>query len=443
MVNKKIVKEYLYCGLAICALLVIVAGFQAVLKPGRTKEVETLKKQTLLPPEQKFVNNPNIRVLIMTDGYAHTVHPQVTLSAASGLIITCGGESEEYPGSEWLQITPDDVRFQKGYIRIQAMQGEITVGSLRRGYGNPSYNGVIELRTTAEGIALINELPVESYLCRVVPSEMPSSYEQEALKAQAVCARSYAYRQMADYGYPEYEAHVNDSTDYQVYGNSAPSESAQSAVEETCGEAVFFHGQIVTTYYYSTSCGRTTSMAAWGTKETEENSYLRVVEIKNEEGDYERNLPWYRWEAVVPVSTMSNLIGLNTKTDVGMLQSIEVSKTGPGGAAIQIKAKGDKGEVVVETENKIRRALGGKGYTIRRQDGSETASSTLLPSAFFTIERSGETFVIRGGGYGHGIGMSQNGANEMAKCGKNYKEILELFYPGTKIAAISEEVDKF
>ena len=183
-------------------------------------------------------------------------------------------------------------------------------------------------------------------------------------------------------------------------------------------------------------------MAAWGTKETEENSYLQAVEIKDEEGDYERNLPWYRWEAAVPVSIMSNLIGLNTKTDVGMLQSIEISKTGAGGVVLQIKAKGDKGEVVVETENKIRRALGGKGYTIRRQDGSEAASSTLLPSAFFTIERSGETFVIRGGGYGHGIGMSQNGANEMAKRGKNYKEILELFYPGTKIATMSEEADE-
>ena len=68
---------------------------------------------------------------------------------------------------------------------------------------------------------MVNELPLENYLCKVVPSEMPASYQKEALKAQAICARSYAYRQIMDYAYPEYQAHVNDSTDYQVYNNSA------------------------------------------------------------------------------------------------------------------------------------------------------------------------------------------------------------------------------
>ena len=70
---------------------------------------------------------------------------------------------------------------------------------------------------------------------------------------------------------------------------------------------------------------------------------------------------------------------------------------------------------------------------ITRQDGTETDSSALLPSAFFTIEKSGDTFLIKGGGFGHGIGMSQNGANEMAKNGKDYKEILALFFQGVTI----------
>lgn len=78
---------------------------------------------------------------------------------------------------------------------------------------------------------------------------MPPSYELEALKVQAVCARSYAYRQMASYGYPEYEAHVDDSTAYQVYGNSQPQERSTQAVNATCGEVVMYHGQIATTYY--------------------------------------------------------------------------------------------------------------------------------------------------------------------------------------------------
>ncbi|MFR5582503.1 MAG: SpoIID/LytB domain-containing protein [[Clostridium] scindens] len=126
-----------------------------------------------------------------------------------------------------------------------------------------------------EGVVIINELPVETYLCKVVPSEMPASYELEALKAQAVCARSYAYQQMAEYGYPEYEAHVNDSTDYQVYGNSQAQEASSQAVSETQGQVARFNGQIVTTYYYSTSCGKTTSLEAWGTEANEQNQYLR------------------------------------------------------------------------------------------------------------------------------------------------------------------------
>ena len=310
---------------------------------------------------------------------------------------------------------------------------EIQAENIERGYGTPSYDGVIELRTTAEGIAMINELPLEDYLCRVVPSEMPASYEPEALKAQAVCARSYACRQMEDYAYPEYEAHVNDSTDYQVYNNSQPQDSSSSAVYDTAGQVVRYGGNIVTTYYYSTSCGRTTNMEAWGTETNEGNAYLQSVEVRGDSEDYEKDLPWYKWTAAVPVQTLSNLIGLNTGTDVGTLSSVEVTKRGPGDVALQIVASGDKGSVTVDTENKIRSALGGNGYQITKNDGTVIDSTKLLPSAFISIEKSGDQFVIQGGGYGHGIGMSQNGANEMAKQGKNYKEILELFYQGVTV----------
>ena len=88
-----------------------------------------------------------------------------------------------------------------------------------------------------------------------------------------------------------------------------------------------------------------------------------------------------------------------------------------------------------DTENKIRRALGGGGYEIAKQDGTKVPSQKLLPSAFFTVGRDGDAFVLSGGGYGHGIGMSQNGANEMAKKGKDYIEILSLFFSDVTIEA--------
>lgn len=376
-----------------------------------------------------------IRVLLMTTGYLGELHSEVSVSSQEGLRISCGSEHIEWNKPDPYQILPDDDRFGKGAIRIEPLSRdkELSLQSIRRAGQIPSYAGTLELVASQGAIAVINELPVETYLCGVVPSEMPASYELEALKAQAVCARSYAYRQMTSFAYPEYQAHVNDSTDFQVYNNSPRQERSTQAVLETEGQVVRYRGEVATTYYYSTSCGRTTSMAAWGTAENESNAYLKSIEVKGEDGDYEKDLPWYRWSAEIPVRTLSALVSANTGVDVGVLTGLEVTKRGPGDVAVELKAVGDQGSVTVETENKIRGALGGSGYTITKNDGSTTESTALLPSAFFEISLQGEMVCISGGGFGHGIGMSQNGANEMAKQGKNYREILQLFYQNVEI----------
>lgn len=434
-------EKYFFYGMLILICLLIIGGLLAALthrEEGligrmRREEQKNADEGEKAPEEEKapeiVINNPNIRVLIMTNGYANIVHPSVEMSSASGFCITFGDQTQEAGPEQPLTFAPDDPRFQSGQIRVSAKDGgEIALNSIQRGCGTPSYAGVIELRTTAEGIAVINELPVETYLCRVVPSEMPCTYELEALKAQAVCARSYAYQQMQSFAYPEYEAHVNDSTDYQVYGNSLPQEATNQAVAETGGQVVRYQDRLVTTYYYSTSCGKTAGVEAWGTAPNAENQYLQSVEVKDEQGDYEAGLPWYRWEAKIPAGTLSALISQNTGTNVGTLQSVEVTKSGAGGVALQICATGDAGSVTVDTENKIRRALGGSGYEIVNQAGTAVASTALLPSAFFTIRKEGDVFIVSGGGFGHGIGMSQNGANEMAKKGKNYIDILTMFF---------------
>ena len=393
---------------------------------------------------------PLIRVVIKTNGFSQVAHARIEVSAQSGVNVSyttkgeqAGGgssktsvECQAYNVGEVVKITPDDPRFQSGTIIIEAKNpgDRITINSLTRGYGTPSYRGKLELFSTAEGIVIVNELPLEEYLYAVVPSEMPASYEPEALKCQAVCARSYAHCQMLAFGYPEYSAHVDDSVSYQVYGNSQEQETTIRAVQETAGQRLTHQNQVVKTYYYSTSCGHSTSIEAWGSTISDANQYLRGVSICNEQGKaYEENLPWYRWKAVVPEQTMSNLIELNTGKEIGTLQNISVTKQGVGGVALQIVATGTKGNITVDTENKIRSALGGSGYEITKNDGSVVKSTKLLPSAFFTIAKSGESYIIEGGGYGHGIGMSQNGANEMAKAGKTYEEILQFFYPGTEV----------
>ena len=211
--------------------------------PGGTDTESELELPDGTLPEP--TSGSTIRVLLMTTGYGSELHGEVRVSSDAGLRVSCQGESIEWNKADTYQILPDDTRFQNGNIRIEPLEegGEIRLESVERGCGTPSYAGVLELRAVSGGIVVINELPVETYLCGVVPSEMPASYELEALKAQAVCARSYAFRQMTSYGYPEYEAHVNDSTDFQVYNNSQRQESSTRAVAETEGQVVRYKGE--------------------------------------------------------------------------------------------------------------------------------------------------------------------------------------------------------
>lgn len=400
------------------------------------KHHEQIKLESTLPSEQQAEDTMVIRVLIKTNGFAQITHASVEVQATSGVVLTSGGKQRESEGTKSIMIKPDDAMFQNGTIRIKAKaeNEKITICSLQRGYGSPSYRGELELFSTAEGIVIVNELLLEEYLYAVVPSEMPASYELEALKAQAVCARSYAYNQSRSYSYPEYQAHVDDSVSFQVYGNSKEQGSTIRAVNETVGKKIWYHNQVATAYYYSTSCGKSASIEAWGGTLNEANMYLQSRDICDEDNNaYEVGLPWYRWTATIPAQTMLDLLETNTQTEIGNLLNIAITKEGAGGIVQEITAVGTTGKVVVETENKIRRVLGGTGYQIVKQDGSVINSTVLLPSAFFTIEKKDGNYTIYGGGYGHGIGMSQNGANEMAKSGKNYEQILTSFYTDVEV----------
>ena len=423
----------LLIAVALSALLVV--GLLSLMTDVEEKERKRAKPEKIVGEMKEKTPSDSIRVVIKTNGFRELEHGKVSVRANSGLVVHCGEEVKEYGKGEEFSVTLEDESLQKGKIVIEPKQKEekITISSLKRGYGIPSYRGKIELHSAAKGIVIVNELPLEEYLYAVVPSEMPASYHLEALKAQAVCARSYAEKQTRDYAYPQYQAHVDDSISFQVYGNSKEQESTIQAVNETRGEKVWHNGEVATTYYFSTSCGKTTSAQAWGSQPSEANSYLQARDIRGEAGYYEKSLPWYRWKATIPGKTLGALIQKNTGKEIGNLLDVEVTKRGPGEVALQITATGEKGSVTVDTENKIRSALGGEGYMIERNDGEKVKSKELLPSAFFTIRKDKEAYIIEGGGYGHGIGMSQNGANEMAKEGKTYREILETFYKEIEI----------
>lgn len=122
----------------------------------------------------------------------------------------------------------------------------------------------------------------------------------------------------------------------------------------------------------------------------------------------------------------------------GRVENLSIASRGPGGIARELKVEGTDGTIYVKGQSAIRSALGNKELVIKKKDGKTMEGTPTLPSAFITVEKrtaanGNISFHIFGGGFGHGVGMSQNGAQGMAKAGKTYEEILDFFYHGTEL----------
>lgn len=392
--------------------------------------------------ENEIEERDIIRVLLKNNNYEGIYHESVSIWAPSGVelhYVSVNGEEVEVAYEEVILSA-----FEYESVQIFPIEDEekLTITSLERGYGEPEYYGYLEVFSEGSQVVVVNELELEDYLKGVLPSEMPATFESEALKAQAVCARSYAYHHMAEYHYEEYSAHIDDSTSYQVYNNLEEAETCNQAIEETAGQLLFYENQVITAYFFSTSCGYTTNVEAWGGN-VSEYEYLQSVEVSDGNSDYEEALPWYQWEIVVSKEVMQDIVesyetielyGTNESYGtVGEVESVQVTQRGEGGVALVLQIEGTEGIIDIETEYSIREALGSTQYSIALNDGSETSGRELLPSAFFEITYEDGYYMISGGGLGHGIGMSQNGANEMAKKGWSYQEILEFYYQDTII----------
>lgn len=399
-----------------------------------------------------------IRVLIKTTDFEDLIHGSVTLKAQGSYEISYGNETAELSDGETLELDTASAYLSEERVILtpKSDDARLTIESIERNYGTPVYAGTLEVVKNSGGLVVINDVDLETYLYSVVPSEMPAGYELEALKAQAVCARSYAYRQILLNGYASYGAHVDDSVSYQVYNNLPTDEKVVQAVDATAGKVLKFGDEVATTYYFSTSCGYTTNETIWKNG-LEENSYisgkllndsmekldLRKEEnfrefILNEEYEtYDSGESWYRWELTVPVSHITESV--NEIEAIGSVKDITVTERNDGGVVHRVVVTGEKGALELLYEHAIRVALNGQGETITRTYGKDTTGGTMLPSGFFVVDRVEEDgeltgFLFRGGGFGHGAGMSQNGANHMAQAGKSCEQILNLFYEGCELS---------
>ena len=276
-----------------------------------------------------------------------------------------------------------------------------------------AYEGTFRIIKTEEGYVLVNELPIETYVKYVLPSEMPKNFHPEALKAQAVCARTFAFAQMSNQSYAIFGANLDDSTDFQVYHKSGRYEETDAAVDATKGEIITCGGKLITCYYFSTSAGMTNDMSVWASTTP---NYIGMMQSED------TNSPFYKWNAYLDITQVQ-------ESGRGQLKKIEVIKKNDAGYVTELKLTYAKETVTLTKENDIRKALGKYQQEVVLSNGKIRTDLTMIPSANFNIISIENGKVqLSGGGFGHGIGMSQYGANRMAESGIGYKAIIEHYY---------------
>ena len=494
-------------------LLFVLFGILIILSGKKGKEIEEnpeeryeeiSESETISEKDdfQYLAEYPDIRVILQSGNYSGLYHAKIEVTfPMGGYVLICKNdhwEKQEVKKGESVSIgigKEFDYSITRDML-IAMMSHEknqpLVVNSIERNRTTCSYFGRLEVSLENAGLLLINALSLEQYLCSVVPSEMPASYEKEALKAQAILARTYAYKYLIKPAYPDLGAHVDDSIAFQVYGNIDNNAITDKAVVDTSGIILFYDKSIAEVYYYSTSCGYGTDGSAWG---HESYPYLKATrigsgELKSADGSlqgkeaeeyylealrkeqifrnmitnpfingYEEKESWYRWsvsdvelnhEVILKrlkerYELNSNII-LTKKNDgtfeskkiktLGNIKNIYVESRGAGGICESLIIEGSDNTYKVLLEYNIRYVLNGNGVTVTRADGTDVFCSMLLPSGFFYLDNNyfGKNIIsynIYGGGYGHGVGLSQNGANQMAKQGLTCQEIIGKFFPGT------------
>jgi stage II sporulation protein D len=268
------------------------------------------------------------------------------------------------------------------------------------------YFGRIEISVDRGKPLVINRLPLETYLLGIVGSEMNPSWPMEALKAQAVAARTYAMerRMMMRLAKKPYD--LGATVLSQVYkGADRINPSVIEAVKRTRGEVIAFDHDLVQALFHSTCGGRTVSAkSAFGN----EVPYLKPQSCK-----WCRDSSRHRWSLTMSLEEMSKRLSrarLTKSSITGFSRSEETS-------AVRVES-GKKQQLL--SPQKIRAAVGfGDLYSAR-----------------FTAETKGKTIHIHGRGFGHGVGMCQWGARGMADAGKGYREILAHYYRGARVKRV-------
>ncbi len=272
------------------------------------------------------------------------------------------------------------------------------------------YKGELEIipEPNTTKFVFVNKVPMEEYLMGVVPAEMPSSWHLEALKSQAVAARTYAVDSIL--AAPNSTYHVESTTQSQVYGGiKRETVRSNQAVRETTGEILLYKDKPARTFYHSNSGGKTESPEhVWGYSGLH---YLPVVE-----SPHCKQATNFEWKIALSRTEMQDKL---KSLELEEIKNIKTLETTPSGRAKTLEIEG-KEKTITMNAVEFRRAIG----------------QTVMRSLLFEIQLEEERFLIKGQGFGHGVGMSQWGSKGMAEKDYNYKDILAYYYRGTELVNI-------
>jgi len=331
-------------------------------------------------------------------------------------------------------------------IRPRSPEGCLMFFALATGKGNfwsglqdRSFRGTIELSAADIGLGgftVVNTVTLEEYLYSVVPSEMFSSWPMEALKAQAVAARSEAMRKLG--------RHKNDGFDFcpevhcqSYYGVERETATTRAAVDETCGIIMTYNGKPVDAIYSST-CGGHTQDNIFG--DGTPIPYLKGITDVSDDArvsfplspfgleNWLREPPkgilcdvpeylnssCFRWVRMYSAEELGQIVA-KTK-NIGPIRKVVVIRRNASGHAVTVKIKGSEGVLTVEKEAAVRKTLG------------DLRSSLFMVEVKYGADKLPEQFIFYGGGWGHGVGLCQAGACNLAAHGKEFKDILHHYF---------------
>ncbi len=268
------------------------------------------------------------------------------------------------------------------------------------------YSGALEARRVGGEWLYINHVPIDDYLTSVVSHEMSPTWHREALKAQAVVARTYLLTKMKERVDKPYD--VDTTTNYQVYGGLKKNDgNARAAVAETHNEVLLHDGRLAETFFHS-ACGGTLASAqeVWG-------KALPYLTVRN--SPYCSTAPVYKWQVKIPFSEIGRRLAMRG------VKNVTVAARSESKRVQTLRIATASGTKLVRAD-KFRVALG----------------AIKVKSTFFGIARKGDGIILTGRGFGHGVGMCQWGAKIQAdERGMSYRRILDHYFPGTSLRALN------